>query len=82
LLTETLGEEAATEMVKATKSVNYIREKLNIPPLKIDAEKAQAAQDYLVDFIINENKPKRRRLSSETDGCGKNIFKSTDPNVD
>lgn len=40
LLTESLGEEVAKEMVRATKSVNYYREKHNIPPIKIDTVKA------------------------------------------
>lgn len=40
-------------MIKATKTVNFFREKHNIPPIKIDAEKAQEAQDYLIDYIIN-----------------------------
>jgi uncharacterized protein YkwD len=43
MLTENLGEEVAKEMVKATESVNYFREQHNIPPIKIDATKAQEA---------------------------------------
>lgn len=38
LLAENLGEEAAEEMVEATKSINFFRERHEIPPLKIDAE--------------------------------------------
>ena len=63
-MAENMGEEKAEEMIKATKTVNFFREKHNIPPIKIDAEKAQEAQDYLIDYIINLPKSDggRRRL--------------------
>lgn len=78
-------------MVKATKSVNYIRDKLKIPPIKIDAEKAQAAQDFLIEHVIGKSKGGTRRRLEETkastaeaatSGCGQNIYESKDANVD
>jgi hypothetical protein len=37
VLADNLGEEVAEEVVKATESINYFREKHEIPPIKIDA---------------------------------------------
>ena len=68
-------------MVKATKTVNYIREKRGLPPVKVDAEKSTEAQAFTEEYVANLNKKKggtRRRLSTETvasdvantSGCG------------
>jgi len=60
-------------MVKATQTVNYFREAHGIPALKIDAEKAQEAQDFLVELVINKNKKGRRRLegnNADNSLCG------------
>lgn len=70
-------------MVKATKSVNYFRERHGIPAIKIDAQKAQAAHQYLTRFIMNRfrNRGGRRRLEEEevtadTSNCGQNLYEA------
>jgi len=47
-----LGEDVAKEAVAATSKVNSFRERHNIPPIKVDVETTQKAQDYLLTWIF------------------------------